>query len=108
MGILLGNFLKAVGQLLGGIVNLLIFLLIARAVLSWVNPDPNNAIVRFINGSTDPLIDRVRRFVPPLGMFDVSVIIVIFALYFLDTFLVGSILAYGEKLLLSGMGAGAL
>lgn len=102
--ILLGNFLIALGQLLNAIITLFIFVLIARAVLSWVNPDPNNGIVQFIYGITDPLLRWFRRYIPPIGMFDLSLLIAIFVLYFLQTLIVNSLLAYGHQLLpLSGL-----
>ena len=106
--ILLGRFLQGLGTVLGMVVHLYIFLLIAYAVLSWVSPDPRNPIVQFIRNATDPVIEPVKRRVPPLGMFDVSVILVILALYFVNIFLVSSILDYGELFLRQGKMAGAL
>ena len=97
--ILLGNFLLAIGNLLGAVISIFIFLFIARAVLSWVNPDPTNVIVQFINNSTDPILVRVRGRIPAIGVFDLSVLVVILVLYFLDTFLVNSIISYGRKML---------
>ena len=76
-----------------------VFVLIFRAILSWVSPDPSNPIVQFINGVTEPLLVRVREKIPPLGMFDVSVIVLIIVLYFLKTFLVGTLTGYGRKLI---------
>lgn len=100
--LLFGYFLKAVAQLLGAVIGIFIFLFIARAILSWVSPDPRNPIVQFINNTTEPILSRVRSKIPPLGMFDLSVLVVILVLYFLDNFLVGSIRAYGELFLRTG------
>ncbi len=62
-----------------GILQLLVqayyLLLLARALLSWIRPDPYNPIVRFIWSATEPLLAPFRRFVPPVGMFDVSFIV---------------------------------
>ena len=54
--------------------NIYIFILIARALISWVNPDPYNPIVRFLHSATDPLLYRLRRLLPFLqaGAFDLS------------------------------------
>ncbi len=97
--IIVGYFLEAVAQLLHFVLTFFVWIMIARAILSWVNPDPNNGIVRFLHGTTDPLIDKVRRYIPPIGMFDMSVLILILAFYFLDTFLVGVIGTYARVIL---------
>jgi len=46
------------------VIQLYIFIVIARALISWVNPDPYNPIVRFLHNATDPVLDRLRRFLP--------------------------------------------
>ena len=51
------------------------FLLLARALLSWIRPDHYNPIVRFINQATEPLLAPFRRLIPPVGMFDVSFLV---------------------------------
>lgn len=101
--ILLGNLLLGISRVLDVVINIVIWLMIIRAVLSWVNPDPNNPIVQFLYSSTDPLLQRVRRYVKPVGMFDISVIVVILVLYFLETFLVGSIAQYGARFVQSAL-----
>lgn len=93
--ILFGNFLIAVGQLLSSIVTLFIILLFARAILSWVNPDPSNFIVRLIHDCTEPLMARVRPKIPNFGMLDMSIIVVLFGLYFLQAFIAQSMVDYG-------------
>jgi YggT family protein len=94
--IVIAHFLSAVAELLSFALQIFTFLIIARAVLSWVNPDPNNGIVRFIHSSTDPLLDKVRSKIPPMGMFDVSALLVLAVLLFLNTFLVGSLADYAK------------
>jgi len=60
--------------------------------LSWVNPDPYNPIVRFLNSITEPVLYRVRQLIPMSGVgIDFSPIIVILAIIFLQSFLVNSI-----------------
>ena len=88
----LSNFLKALAGVLNGILQLFFFIVIARAILSWVSPDPYNPIVRFLHQVTDPLFYRVRRYVPLVGGgIDLSPIVIIFAIFFLQTFLVGTL-----------------
>ena len=101
--ILLGNFLIAVGHVLNTVIWLFIILLIARAVLSWVSPDPSNVIVRFIYDATEPVLIKARRFIPPLGMLDLSVIVLLLILFFLQAFLVTSMLQYGGSFVAAGI-----
>jgi YggT family protein len=60
----LGNVLIGLGQMLGWGLQVYSWVLIARAIVSWVNADPRNAIVRFLVMATDPVVERVRRLLP--------------------------------------------
>ncbi len=97
--ILLGRFLQAVGYTLDSILTLFVFLFIARAILSWVSPDPSNMIVQFIHLSTEPVLAKIRKYVPPLGVLDMSVIVALLACYFLKIFLAQSMLDYASVIL---------
>lgn len=59
-------------------------LIVVRAVLSWVNPDPFNPIVRFLYRTTEPVLRPVRRRVPDFGGLDISPMVVIFAIYLVE------------------------
>jgi YggT family protein len=86
------NFILAVSRLLELVINAYIWIIIARAVVSWVNPDPYNAIVRFLYRVTEPVLRPVRYRLPTLAMgLDLSPMIVILVLYFMDWFLVSSL-----------------
>lgn len=86
------NLVAALAKLLELALNVYFWLIIARAVLSWVNPDPYNPIVRFIYRTTEPVLRPVRE---RLGAFaaglDLSPMIVLAAIYFLEWFLVSSL-----------------
>ena len=89
---ILGNFLAAVAQALNLVLWLYMWIIIARALISWVNPDPRNPIVRFLYNATEPLLYRVRRTVPAFaGGIDFSPLIALIAIYFLQAFLVRSL-----------------
>jgi len=88
---ILANFLTAIAFVLGSVLWLYMWIVIIRALLSWVNPDPRNPIVRFLYNATEPLLARVRQVVPSMGGIDLSPLIVIFAIYFLNIFLVSSL-----------------
>jgi YggT family protein len=89
----LANFLIAAATVLGMLITLYTYVIIARAIISWVNPDPYNPIVRFLYNVTEPVLYRVRRTIPfaYAGGLDFSPLLVLFALYFLQIFLVRSI-----------------
>jgi YggT family protein len=86
------NFISAVAAALNVVLMLYMWLIIARAILSWVSPDPRNPIVGFLYAATEPLLYRVRRAVPAIaGGIDLSPIIVIAGIYFLQIFLIQSL-----------------
>ncbi|MEW6298880.1 MAG: YggT family protein [Thermodesulfobacteriota bacterium] len=86
------NFLYALANVLNMLLSLYMWIIIIRAVVSWVSPDPYNPIVRFLYAATDPLLYRVRRALPvSFGGIDFSPIIVIVAIIFLQSFLVQSL-----------------
>ena len=85
----LGNLIYALAEVIGMILQLYMIVIIARAVLSWVNPDPYNPIVQFLYRSTEPVLYRVRRWMPfNTGGIDLSPIIVLVAISFLQNVLV--------------------
>ncbi|MDW7774193.1 MAG: YggT family protein [Desulfobulbaceae bacterium] len=85
---MLSNFLLALAKLIDIVLSVYIWIVIARAVISWVNADPYNPVVRFLVQVTDPLLSRFRRFLPPLGGIDISPMLLILAIVFLQSFLV--------------------
>jgi YggT family protein len=86
---IISNLFIALANILHIALNLYMWIVIARAILSWVNPDPYNPIVRFLYNATEPVLYAVRKRVPMFfGGVDFSPMIVILILYFLDSFLV--------------------
>jgi YggT family protein len=97
---LLGYFVLAVANILNIALMAFMWIVIARAVLSWVNPDPYNPIVRFIHNVTEPVLYWVRRRLPvSLGGIDFSPVLVILAIYFIRSFVVNSLLRFSGSLL---------
>jgi len=96
----LGYFLMAIAKMLDLILLCFMWIVIARAVLSWVNPDPFNPIVRFIHTITEPILYRIRALLPAsFGGIDFSPIIVFLGVIFLRTFVVGSLFRISNSLL---------
>jgi YggT family protein len=86
------NLMLAVARLLELVLWAYFWIIIARAVLSWVNPDPFNPVVRFLYRVTEPVLRPIRRRMPMMGMgLDLSPMLVILAIYFLQAFLVESL-----------------
>ena len=83
------NLILAVAGILDFALTAYMWVVIIRAVLSWVNPDPYNPIVRGIASITDPVLSWLRRRFPLMaGSIDFSPLGVIFVIYFLRSFLV--------------------
>jgi YggT family protein len=88
---IIGYFLHALASVLHILFMTATIVVIARAVLSWVSPDPNNSIVRIIYQLSEPLLYPVRKRVPYMGGIDFSPILLLLAVMFLDNFLVPSL-----------------
>jgi len=69
--------------MLGQIISLYSLLVLAAVVLSWVPAARDNQIARYIEAVTEPVFERIRRVVPPLGGFDLSPMLLLFALQIL-------------------------
>jgi len=90
---ILGNFIRALAEVINIGLTLFMWIVVASAVLSWVRPDPYNPIVRFINQVTEPLFYQIRRRIPSaFGGIDFAPMIVILGVVFLRIFLVDSLM----------------
>ena len=97
-----GNVFTAMASVLHMLLQAYIWVVIIRALISWVNPDPWNPIVQMLNRLTDPLLEPIRRKMFRMmgygGMgLDLSPLILIVAVYFLDFFLVGTLADIGMR-----------
>ena len=97
--IFLSNFLEAAAIVINWVLEIYMWVIIARAILSWVSPDPYNPIVRFIHNITEPVLYQVRKRIPiMMGGIDFSPIIVLLAIIFLKHFVVQSMIDWAVKL----------
>ncbi len=97
---ILGNFITALVKIVDIGLSLYMWIIVARALISWVNPDPYNPIVQFLYRATEPVLGPIRRWLPLRGLgIDISPIIVIAVIIFLQGFLLKSLveLAYSLK-----------
>lgn len=102
--ILLGNFLAAIARVLHLVLVLYIWVLVFRAILSWVRVPSLYQAQRILYILTEPVLRPVRRLVPPyrFGGLDISPILVFVLIMFVDTFLVKSLALYAQQLLRGG------
>lgn len=96
---ILGYFLQALASVIHMILMAAIIVVVARAVLSWVSPDPYNPVVRIINQLSEPLLFPIRRRVPYIGGIDFSPMIVLLILMFIDNFLVPTLARIAASLI---------
>lgn len=96
--LVLSRLLVAVAQGLDIFLTFLYWLILIRAIVSWVSPDPYNPIVQFLYRTTDPLLERIRRFLPALPI-DLSPIVAVILIYILKNFIIGVLMdiAYSIK-----------
>ena len=87
------NFLSAVAEIIDIVLTFYMYIIIARALISWVNPDPYNPIVQFLYRITEPVLNPLRRLVPAwkMGM-DLSPMIAILIIIFLKRFLIPTLM----------------
>jgi YggT family protein len=96
---ILGYLLMAVARVLDFVLLFLMVFIIARAVLSWVSPDPYNPIVRFIHNVTEPILYRIRKRLPMVfGGIDFSPIVVFLVIMFLRDFMVNSLIGMSNAI----------
>ena len=95
-----GNFLQAIAFILDRLLWLYSMVVLVAVLLSWVNPDPYNPIVRFLRSATEPVFQWFRQRVPfaTVGMMDLSPILVFMSIWFLRMFLVGTIMDFAIRL----------
>jgi YggT family protein len=95
----LRHLIAALASILDLALNIYMWLIIARALLTWVNPDPYNPIVRFLYNVTEPVLGYLRRRVPLVfGGLDLSPLLVLAAIFFLQRFLVATLMELAARL----------
>ncbi len=83
----LANFIHALAVLVDIVLTVFYWLILFRAIISWVNPDPFNPIVQFVHRMTEPVLEPLRRLLPPMPV-DISPVLAFLGIIFLRSFLV--------------------
>lgn len=95
----LGNLLIAIADILDIILTIYMWVIIIAALISWVNPDPYNPLVRILYSLTEPVLRPIRRLIGfRLGPIDISPMIAILGIYFIKKFLIITLIELGHKL----------
>ncbi len=99
-----GNLLLGVAHVLDIVLTIYMWIVIIAAIMSWVNPDPYNPIVKFLRGITEPVFSQIRKIIGfRLGIIDISPMIVILAIIFVKYFIVTSLIELAYKFKTGGM-----
>jgi len=95
----LNNLIVALAKIIDIALTLYMWIIIFRAVISWVNPDPYNQIVIFLYRVTDPVLGPIRRILPMRNIgIDLSPVIVILIIMFLKFFVVETMIQMAARL----------
>lgn len=96
---ILSTFIQAFAQILSMVINIYIWVIIIAALISWVRPDPYNPIVQILARLTEPLYMKIRRIIPTqIGGVDLTPILVILALKFIDLFVVTLLFEFARSI----------
>ena len=103
---ILGRVIVAVAGVLNTLLGLYFWIVLIAVLLTWVNPDPRNPIVHFLYAVTEPILSWIRRRLPflILGGFDLSPIVLLFAIRFTQRVLVVSLYELAVRLTAVGTG----
>lgn len=94
-----GNLVYALATIADYILTAANWLIIIRALISWVNPDPFNPIVQFLYKTTEPLLAPFRRIIPAYTVgLDISPIFALIFIWFLKLFLVRTLFEIASRM----------
>src|SRR5437870_2398752 len=92
--------IEAVAGILNSLLELYFWIVLIAVLLTWVNPDPRNPIVHFLYSVTEPVLSWIRRRLPfvVVGGFDLSPILLLFAIRFAQSVLVASLVELARRI----------
>ncbi|MEI6154844.1 MAG: YggT family protein [Deltaproteobacteria bacterium] len=94
-----GNLFSGIAYVLDMLLNLYFWVIFARAILSWIRPDPYNPIVRTICKLVDPVTYRISKIIPTrIGMVDIAPFVLMLAIIFAQKFLVATLFDFGARM----------
>jgi YggT family protein len=94
-----GNLFSSIASILNLLLDLYFWVIFARAILSWIRPDPYNPIVKTVYRLVDPLTYKISRIIPTrIGMVDVAPFILMLAIVFVQKFIVATLFDIGMRM----------
>jgi YggT family protein len=94
-----GNLIYALATILDYVLIAANWLVIIRALISWVNPDPYNMIVQFLYKTTEPILAPFRKLVPAYSIgLDISPIFALITIWFLRLFIIRTLFGIAMRL----------
>ena len=94
-----GNLFSGIAYVLDMLLNLYFWVIFARAILSWIRPDPYNPVVKIICKLVDPVTYRISKIIPTrIGMVDIAPFVLMLAIIFAQKFLVATLFDFGARM----------
>jgi YggT family protein len=94
-----GNFVTGIAYVVDTLLNIYFWIILIRAVLSWIQPNPYNPLVRTVYKLVDPVTYKISRIIPTrIGMVDFAPFILMILIIFLQRFLVRSLFEFGARM----------
>jgi YggT family protein len=94
-----GNLFSGIATVLDIVLNVYFWVIFARAILSWIRPDPYNPIVKIIYGLVDPVTYRISKIIPTrIGMIDMAPFLLMLLIILLQKVLVKTLFDLGAKI----------
>ncbi len=94
----LGNLINALAQIVSLALTVYMWIIIVSALISWVNPDPYNPVVKFLRKASEPVLKPIRNTLGLKMQIDISPIIALLAIMFLQNFVVASLIDLAHRM----------
>jgi YggT family protein len=94
----ISTFLIWIAKVINLILGAYWWIIVGRVIISWVNADPYNPIVLFLYKLTEPLLSRIRRFIPIFGGIDLSPLVILLGIWFVQDNIVPLIFRFANNL----------
>lgn len=93
------NLIVALAKITDIALTIYMWIIIFRALISWVNPDPYNQIVIFLYRVTEPVLGPIRRKLPMGNTgIDFSPVVVLLIILFLKYFLIETMIQLAQRI----------
>ena len=94
-----GNIILGIAKVLDVALNVYMWVIIIRALISWVTPDPYNPIVQILTRTTEPVLRPIRKLAPPYKIgIDLSPLIAVLIIIFLQYALINTLYRIGRSM----------